>query len=80
MTKISSKLEGEYYHIEIGADPEFGKPVYNIVNKETQVVEYEDVILPRTIEALENLDEKLRDILSSDSAPKLEVIDGTRPH
>jgi len=49
------------YTIEVGATVEDGenKLIYQIVNKDTNVVEYDDFILPRTIEALTNLQDKL---------------------
>ena len=49
------------YTIEVGAIVEDGenKLIYQIVNKDTNVVEYDDFILPRTIEALTNLQDKL---------------------
>ena len=46
------------YTMELGPQVENETEVgYNIVNKTTGVIEYSDVLMPRTIEALLNLQE-----------------------
>ena len=51
----------ELYTLGVGEDKD-GKPMYEVMNTETGVVEYDDYILPRSIEALDNLTEKLVEV------------------
>ena len=61
LTQSKLPILTDYYQLGVGED-ENGKSIYNVVNIETGVVEYDDYILPRSIEALTNLTEKLGEV------------------
>lgn len=56
---------------------------YQIVNKLTGVVEYEDVILPRTLDSLASLQQELtraNEEIAPATRPKLASIGGDKPN
>ena len=54
------------YNIIVGKDAENNDRLYyTVVNRETQVVEYEDNIFPRTLDATKNLQQLYDDALTS---------------
>lgn len=60
------------YEVVVGQDKEKDNtPYYTVVNKETGVVEYEDNILPRTLDATKNLqtlhDEAVENFIKKDA-------------
>lgn len=63
---LKSKLpiHTEHYALVVGKDGN-EKPIYQVTNLETGVVEYDDYILPRSLEALDNLTEKLSEVYNS---------------
>ena len=63
----------EHYCLGVGEDKD-GRSIYEVVNQETGVVEYDDYILPRSLEALYNLTEKLTDVYKNLEAPTLELV------
>jgi len=68
----------EYYQLGIGEDKN-GRSIYEVLNLETGVVEYDDYILPRSLEALFNLTEKLTDVyktLGEDKPTSLSLVKG----
>jgi hypothetical protein len=71
---LKSKLpiHTEYYALGVGEDSD-KKPIYQVMNLETGVVEYDDYILPRSLEALENLTEKLGEVYNSLAKDKAEL-------
>lgn len=62
------------YRIVVGEDKDNENPIYQIVNSETGVVEYDDFILPRTIEAILNLQEKFDEAVAIFERSKLEPL------
>lgn len=69
-----------YYSLRVGKDQE-KRAIYQVVNAETGVVEYDDYILPRSFEAMTNLNEKLTEVyleLSKDKAPLALVAQGEK--
>lgn len=68
----------ENYFIDLGSNKEDGADIYQIINRETGVIEYDDFILPRTIEALLNLEEKLQEanrIYEHGESPSLSLVE-----
>ncbi len=63
---LKSKLpiHTEHYALGVGEDAN-EKPIYQVTNLETGVVEYDDYILPRSLEALDNLTNKLTEMYNS---------------
>ena len=51
------------YKVRVGEN-EMGMKVYQVLNKETNVIEYEDNILSRTLESLEHLEFRLNEVLT----------------
>ena len=73
-------INTEYYALGIGTDAN-DRSIYQVVNIETGVVEYDDYILPRSIEALYSLTSKLAEAyleLSKDKAPLSLVVKGEK--
>ena len=58
------EYETEYYVLSELTDKE-DKRYYTVVNKATGIVEYEDNILPRTIDALNNLQTLLEEAIEN---------------
>ena len=52
--------ETEHYELVIGKDDK-DQAIYQVVNRATKVIEYDDYILPRSLDAMSNLEEKLVD-------------------
>ncbi len=64
-----------YYTLDVGTDKD-DKYIYQVTNRESGVVEYDDYILPRSFEAMTNLNDKLTEVyleMSKDKAP-LELV------
>lgn len=65
--------ETEHYIIRVGnavgAGEGVTQSIYHIINKEYNVIEYEDAILPRTIESLYNLQELLYTTIAEANKP-----------
>lgn len=66
------EFETDNYALAIRVDDE-EKNFYAVVNKETHIVEYEDNILPRTIDALLNLQELLNEAEKRYNSPQGEL-------
>lgn len=80
MTKHNLPINTEHYALGIGKDDK-DRPVYQVTNVESGIVEYDDYILPRSIEALWNLTDKLNEayeMISKDKAPLALVIKGEK--
>lgn len=80
MTKPNLPINTEHYALGIGKDDK-DRPVYQVTNVESGIVEYDDYILPRSIEALWNLTDKLNEayeMISKDKAPLALVIKGEK--
>ena len=58
------------FSIKIGADPDTGLSIYQVVNNHTLVVEYQDFILSRVIETIGALDMRLSEIIFDKANPK----------
>ena len=61
------------YSLVVGAGIDSNVDEYQVVNKLTGVIEYNDYILPRSIEALVNLQEKLDEVESSFKSGQLKL-------
>ncbi len=77
----------ENYNIVITDDPEHvGTQIYGVQNKETEVIEYYDNLLPRTYHAMKGIDDKYKDmvdIISGKGELKLvlpEITEETQEH
>ncbi len=73
-------IHTEYYTLGVGKSVD-DRPIYEVVNMETGVVEYDDFILPRSIEALHNLNTRLTEAyleLSAETAPLSLVAKGDK--
>jgi hypothetical protein len=70
---MKTKYSTENYEIIVDADPtnKGETVVYTILNKEYGVIEYADNILPRTIEAMHNFQDKLDELNAIENTPKL---------
>lgn len=75
---MSNLYSTENYHITVGENKEADHPLYQIVNTATGIIEYEDTILPRTLDACKNLqdllDEAIINFNKKDDAPALELV------
>tara|TARA_R110000851_G_scaffold224947_2_gene377759 strand:+ start:915 stop:1181 length:267 start_codon:yes stop_codon:yes gene_type:complete len=79
---VSLKYETEDYYIDIGESLEEPKQrEYKVYNKKTGVVEYSDYLLPRVIDSMLQMQEKLVEVVNkfnesvkADNTPKLTVI------
>ena len=79
---VSLKYETEDYYIDIGESLEEPKQrEYKVYNKKTEVVEYSDYLLPRVIDSMLQMQEKLVEVVNkfnesvkADNTPKLTVI------
>ena len=66
----------EHYHIGIGLD-EFEKKIYQVINIDTEVPEYEDTLLSRCIETMQVLEDKLQEVMFEYEAKRAGGIDET---
>jgi len=69
LTQSKLPITTDYYQLGVGKD-EHDKPFYQVMNIESGVVEYDDYILPRSIEALYNLTEKLDEVYTKQGTDK----------
>jgi hypothetical protein len=63
------------YRIEVVENKE-GVEVYVIVNRTTGVTEYEDYLLPRTVDTLMELQKRLEEVNRRFENPPLAVVEG----
>ena len=61
MTQTKLPITRKFYELRVGMDTN-DRSIYQVINLESGVVEYDDYILPRSIEALDNLNEKLAQV------------------
>ena len=67
MTEYSTKD----YVLEIGVSREDGgAPAYHVINKDSRVVEYEDYMLPRTIDSMVQIQERLNESIVNYNKPE----------
>lgn len=69
--------ETEHYKIIVAENKEASE-VYHIVNRVTGVTEYEDYLLPRAIDTLMELQDRLTEVLQKFNGPKLSVIEESK--
>ena len=63
------------YRIEVVENKE-GVEVYVVVNRTTGVTEYEDYLLPRTVDTLMELQKRLEEVNRRFENPPLAVVEG----
>ena len=59
---MKTEYTTEDYQVEIAQSREDEVPVYHIVNKITGVMEYEDHLLPRTIDSMLQMQERMNEV------------------
>jgi hypothetical protein len=81
MTEVAKdsveNFETPDYILSIGVHEDL--PIYQVVNKVTGVMEYQDYLLPRAIESLQAMQKQLievRDRFNGPDVPKLSLLDG----
>lgn len=84
---MSALFSTDSYDIRVGRSTEEGadQNLYQIINRETGVIEYEDTIMPRTLDACKNLQELLNEAVDNFNKPAestvLRVVkDDSKPH
>ena len=77
-------LEGfqtDQYFIDIWFDEEEKMKIYRVMNKLTGVVEYEDTILPRTLDAIKNLQQLYEEaVVNFMKQPPLRIVSDKSTH
>ena len=61
----------ENYTLEVGVSrEEKDTPAYHVINKESKVVEYEDYMLPRAVDSMMQIQERLNEAIVALNKPK----------
>ncbi len=66
------------YFMRVGTvmiDANNERALYQVVHKEHGVIEYEDSYYSRTVEAMHNLETKLKDLIKPDVEPLLSLVE-----
>lgn len=59
------------YTLEVGVSrEEDNTPAYHVINKESKVIEYEDYMLPRAIDSMMQIQERLDEAMVAFNKPK----------
>jgi hypothetical protein len=78
---IMEGFQTDQYFIDIGFDEEEKMKIYCVTNKLTGVVEYEDTILPRTLDAIKNLQQLYEEAVANFmKQPTLKVVSDKSKH
>ena len=73
-------LESPDYILVVGNSREDeGTLAYHIMNKESSVIEYEDYMLPRTLDAMISMQDKLDEVMAKYNAPPPTVFTVVEP-
>ena len=75
---IMEGFQTDQYYIDIGFNEEEKMSLYYVTNKLTGVVEYEDTILPRTLDAIKNLQQLYEEAVVNFMKQPLKVVSDSK--